>query len=216
MADITILIADDHQLMREGLVSMLAKEPGMKVVAEAETGRQAVQLYEELLPDIVVLDIGMPDLNGIDATRKIIGTNPEARIIALSMHTENRFVQEILKAGASGYVPKNSAFEELSKAIASVYEGRKYLSPTVTNAVLNDYLGQLKGGAKPTASLLTVREREVLQLVAEGKSSKEIAKIIEVSMNTVIRHRQNFMDKLGLRNIAELTRYAIREHLVDP
>ena len=210
---IRILIVDDHQLMRQGLISMLNGEPDLEVVGEAGDGREALQVVCSVNPDVVILDISMPDLNGVDAARRILSEAPTARILALSMHLEHRFVIEMFKAGASGYLPKNCAFEELARAVRTVCSGQKYLSPTIAGPVLEDYLGRITGGGKTVSSVLSSREREVLQLVAEGKSSKQIASLLHISINTVVRHRQHIMQKLGIRNVAELTRYAIREGL---
>ena len=210
---IRIIVADDHQLMREGLASMLAEEADLEVVGQAENGTQAVDLVTSTGPDIIVLDIAMPDLNGIDAARAIHSRLPGVKIIALSMHTEHRFVVDMMKAGAAGYLPKSCAFEELGHAIRSVHSGRTYLSPAITGPVLKDLLDRMASDEETETFVLSPRERQVLQLVAEGKSSKEIAADLHVSMNTVIRHRQHIMDKLDIHTVAELTRYAIREGL---
>ncbi len=210
---IRIIVADDHQLMREGLASMLAEEADLEVVGQAENGTQAIDLVTSTVPDIIVLDIAMPDLNGIDAARTIHSRLPGVKIIALSMHTEHRFVVDMMKAGAAGYLPKSCAFEELGHAIRSVHSGRTYLSPAITGPVLKDLLDRMSSDEETETFVLSPRERQVLQLVAEGKSSKEIAADLHVSMNTVIRHRQHIMDKLDIHTVAELTRYAIREGL---
>jgi DNA-binding NarL/FixJ family response regulator len=208
---VRILVVDDHVLMREGLVSMLAEEPDFEVAGEAANGRQAVALAGKLAPDVVVLDIAMPDLNGIDAARMIHSRLPNVKIIGLSMHKEHRSVLEMLKAGAAGYLPKSCAFEELGRAIRWVCSGRMYLSPEVTAPVLKDLANQMETVGDQAGSILTAREREVLQLVAEGKGTKQIASQLHVSVNTITRHRQNIMDKLDLHNVAALTKYAIRE-----
>jgi len=210
---IRVLVADDHQLMREGLVSLLSDKDGFEVVGQADTGRRALELAEELRPDVVVLDIAMPDLNGIEAARTIRARLPQTRVIGLSMHSEHRFVVDMLKAGACAYLPKSCAFDELGRAICCAHEGRMYLSPSVTEPVLSDLLNRLEEDPADPPSVLSPREREVLQLVAEGKSTKQIAAALHVSQNTVIRHRQNIMDKLGIHHVAGLTRYAIREGL---
>jgi DNA-binding NarL/FixJ family response regulator len=208
---VRILVVDDHVLMREGLVSMLAEEPDFEVAGEAANGRQAVALAGKLAPDVVVLDIAMPDLNGIDAARRIHSRLPNVKIIALSRHKEHRSVLDMLKAGAAGYLPKSCAFEELGRAIRSVCSGRMYLSPEVTAPVLKDLVKQMETVGDQAGSILTAREREVLQLVAEGKGTKQIAAQLHVSVNTITRHRQNIMDKLDLHSVAALTKYAIRE-----
>jgi len=208
---VRILVVDDHVLMREGLVSMLAEEPDFEVAGEAANGRQAVALAGKLAPDVVVLDIAMPDLNGIDAARRIHSRLPNVKIIGLSMHKEHRSVLEMLKAGAAGYVPKCCDFEELGRAIRSVCSGRMYLSPEVTAPVLKDLVKQMETAGDQGGSVLTAREREVLQLIAEGRGTKQIAAQLHVSVNTITRHRQNIMDKLDLHSVAALTKYAIRE-----
>lgn len=204
-------MADDHELMREGLISMLAGEADFEVVGEAGNGRRAVELAGKLAPDVVVLDITMPDLNGVEAARIIHSRLPKAKIVALSMHQEHRLVMDMMKAGASGYLPKSSAFEELGRAIRCVSSGKMYLSPTVTAPVLGDLLKHMEAAKDPPGPVLTGREREVLQLIAEGKGTKQIAAGLHVSVNTVTRHRQHIMDKLEIRGVAELTKYAIRE-----
>ncbi|MGB2824866.1 MAG: response regulator transcription factor [Phycisphaerae bacterium] len=208
---IRVLVADDHELMREGLISMLAGEADFEVVGEAGNGRRAVELAGKLAPDVVVLDITMPDLNGVEAARIIHSRLPKAKIVALSMHQEHRLVMDMMKAGASGYLPKSSAFEELGRAIRCVSSGKMYLSPTVTAPVLGDLLKHMEAAKDPPGPVLTGREREVLQLIAEGKGTKQIAAGLHVSVNTVTRHRQHIMDKLEIRGVAELTKYAIRE-----
>ncbi|NLO75044.1 MAG: response regulator transcription factor [candidate division WS1 bacterium] len=209
-----IILADDHKIMREGLRSLLAREPEMEVVAEAGNGRDCVDLARKLEPDLVVMDIGMPDLNGIEATRQIRADHPEVKVLALSMHSDRRFASAMLAAGASGYLLKDSAFEELSQAIQAVLEGQTYLSPAIAGLVVEDYVQRL--GEEPSPfSVLRPREREVLQAMAEGKSTREIAEALHISVKTVETHRQNIMNALGLRSVAELTKYAIREGLTS-
>jgi two-component system, NarL family, response regulator NreC len=206
----TIIIADDHRLLREGLRALLERD-GFQVIAEADNGRSAVRLAKELQPDIVITDIAMPDLNGLDATRQICAEAPRAKVLALSMHTESHFVLGILEAGASGYLLKDAAFEELSVAIKAILKDQIYLSPAIAGVVVRQSLGHV--GSKPTSerAQLSKREREVLQLIAEGKSTKEIAAKLYVSVKTVETHRKQIMDKLDIYSIAELTKYAIRE-----
>jgi len=213
---IRILLADDHTIIRQGLRSLLEDEPEMEVVGEAEDGREALRLVQELVPDIIVMDVTMPNLNGIDATRRIISRFPHVKVIALSIHSNRRFVAEMLKAGASGYVLKGSLFDELVQAIRAVAGGASYLSPRITGAVLDDYVGHLSA-APPGSSLsiLTEREHEVLQLLAEGKGTKQIALRLHVSTKTIETNRRQIMEKLDIHSVAELTKYAIREGLTS-
>jgi two-component system, NarL family, response regulator NreC len=208
-----ILLADDHKLMREGLRALLEKLGRITIVGEAGNGISAVRMARDLKPDLVLMDIAMPDLNGIEATRRIITEAPGVKVIALSMHTDKRFVRHMFAAGAAGYVLKGSAFEEVSAAIKTVANGRIYISPTITDQVLADYVKQLTKPSAGAESPLSGREREVLQMLAEGKSSRNIAERLHVSVTTVDTHRKHIMDKLGFRSIAELTKYAIREGL---
>lgn len=210
---VRILIADDHQILREGLAALLGKQPDFQVVAEAEDGRQAVRLAQELQPDLVVMDIGMPGLNGIEATRQILTGCPQTRIIALSMHSDKRFVTEMLKAGAAGYLLKYCASEELVTAIRTVLTRRIYLSPDIAGIVVEDYVSKAAATEATAFTRLTSREREVLQLLAEGKSTRQIADTLHVSIKTVEVHRKQIMDKLGLQSLADLIKYAIREGL---
>ena len=181
----------------------------------AENGRQALQLTRKLKPEVIIMDIAMPDLNGIDAAQQIVGEVPGVKVIALSMHSEKQFVEGMLKAGAVGYLLKDSAFEDLIKAIRIVCAGKKYLSPEVTEIVLRDYLSPSIGKDVEKAPDLTLREREVLQLISEGSTTKQIAERINISIKTVETHRKNIMDKLNLHTVAELTRYAIRNGITS-
>ena len=212
---ITIIIADDHQILRQGLKTLLEKEPDMEVVAEAEDGRKTVTLVREFMPHVVIMDVNMPDLNGIEATRQILSEYPDMKVIALSMHADRRFVINMLKAGAHGYLLKDCAFEELAQAIRLVMASKTYLSPGVAEIVVKDYVHRLPGPAQTAFSVLTAREREVLQLMAEGKSTAQIAELLHISVKTVETHRQQIMHKLGMRSVAELTKYAIREGLTS-
>lgn len=212
---IRVLVADDHKILREGLRSLLESQDDMEVVAEAEDGRTAVGLARELKPDVVVMDVAMPDLNGIEATRQIVADSPNVAVIGLSMHSDRRFVAGMLSAGAYGYLLKDCTFDELVEAIRSVVAGRRYLSPAVTGVVVDDYVRRLTKEESVPCSVLTAREREVLQLLAEGKSTKEMASQLHVSVKTIETHRQKIMEKLGLHSVAELTKYAIREGLVS-
>ena len=212
---IKILLADDHKITRQGLRSLLEKQPDMAVVAEAEDGRTAVQMVEKLSPDVVIMDVSMPDLNGIESTRQIISRNSKVKIIALSMHSDRLFVSEMLKSGACGYLLKDCAFEELARAIRAVVDGKTYLSPAISGVVVDDYLHRLSKTDSPNGQILTNREREVLQLMAEGKSTKQIALKLHISVKTVETHRRQIMDKLDIHTVAELTKYAIREGLTS-
>ena len=208
-----IIIADDHGIMREGLRSLVDKLPGMEVVGDAENGRVAVELARKLKPDLIILDVSMPELNGIEAARRIHAECPATRIIALSMHADRRFVIEMLKAGASGYLLKDVIFEELHKAIETILSGQNYLSQKIANLVVQDYATGGSAEAPSPQTLLSDREREVLQLVAEGRTTKQIALKLHVSVKTIETHRQNLMRKLKIDSVAELTKYAIREGL---
>jgi two-component system response regulator NreC len=210
----TILIADDHRLLREGLRALLERD-GFQVVAEADNGRSAVRLAKQLQPDIVITDIAMPDLNGIEATRQISVEAPRSKVLALSMHTESGFVLGILEAGASGYLLKDAAFEELSVAIKAVLKGQIYLSPAIASVVVRQSLGSLGSKARSQQANLSKREREVLQLIAEGNSTKEIAATLYVSVKTVETHRKQIMGKLDIHSVAGLTKYAVREGLTS-
>ena len=212
---VKIILADDHRIMREGLRALLEREAGIEVIAEADNGRTTVELSRELDPDIVVIDIGMPDLNGIDATRQIVSESPAVKVIALSMHSDRKFVREMLSAGASGYLLKDSAFEELGIALTTVINNQTYLSPKIANTVVKDYLGKVEPKESKVSPALTKREREVLQLIAEGKTTKDIASHLYVSIKTIETHRKQIMDKVGLNSVAELTKYAIREGLTS-
>jgi len=212
---IRIVLADDHRITREGLLSMLNNEVGMEVVGEAENGREAVKLAQELLPDLVIMDVTMPDLNGIEATRMITSGAGEINVIAISMYSDKQFVQGMIQAGASGYLLKDCAFEELLNAIRVVVSGNTYLSPAIARIVVKDYLDKLSKDGSSASSILTTREREVLQLIAEGMSTKKIASHLGVSIKTIETHRRQIMGKLGIFSIAELTKYAIREGLTS-
>lgn len=209
---IRILLADDHRLMRQGLSSLLEQQPDISVVAEANTGREAVQLTEKLKPDVVVMDVSMPDLNGIDATKQILNKTSETKVIALSMHSDRQFVLEMFRAGATGYLLKDSALEELASAIRTVVHNETYVAPKISGFSMDDVNRRDTDGPL-LAPRLTDREREVLQLLAEGKGTKEIAAELFLSAKTVETHRQHLMDKLDMYTVAELTKYAIREGL---
>ena len=213
---IRVLIADDHKIMLAGLRSLLEKQADIEVVGEADNGRKAVQIAQKKKPNVVVMDVSMPDLNGIEATTQIIESLPETRVIALSMHSDKRFVMGMLRAGASGYLLKDCASQELANAILQVANGKKYLSPEITGVVLGDILqGESSGEVATATSQLSPREREVLQLIAEGWSTKQIASHLYVSVKTIETHRRQIMKKLDLHSIADLTKYAIREGLTS-
>jgi DNA-binding NarL/FixJ family response regulator len=210
---IKILIADDHQILRQGLRTLLEKEPDLEVVAEADNGRSTVRLARETQPEVIIMDVAMPDLNGIEATRQIISEMPKVKVIALSMYADRRFVANMLKAGASGYLLKDCASEELVRAIRVVMAHKTFLSPGVADIVVKDYVQAPLGSEVSAFSVLSNREREVLQLMAEGRSTNQIAECLHVSVKTVETHRQQMMQKLKMHSVAELTKYAIREGL---
>lgn len=208
-----ILLVDDHAIVREGLKSLIEKEEDLQVVAEAADGRQAVELALRHHPDLVVMDISMPEINGVVATRMIREKAPNIKVLALSMETDRRFVVEVLKSGASGYLLKDAAFGELATAIRRVATGETFLGNRISDILIRDYLQKVPQTASASSELLSQREREVLQLISQGKSSKEIAFQFEVSTKTVDNHRHAIMKKLNLYSIAELTKYAVREGL---
>ncbi|HUU67953.1 MAG TPA: response regulator transcription factor [Planctomycetota bacterium] len=212
---ITILLADDHKIIREGLHALLEQHSDIRVVAEAEDGRKAVELAAKVRPDVAILDIGMPDLNGIEATRRITAEVRGIKVIGLSMHSDKRFVSEMFQAGASGYLLKDCASEELARAIRAVVQGQTYISPGIAGVVIGDYVQHLAVPGGSAGSILSGREREVLQLLAEGKTTKQTALCLHVSIKTIETHRQNIMRKLNVYSVAELTKYAVREGLTS-
>ena len=213
---IKIILAEDHKITREGLVNMLKNHKGMEVVGEAGNGRDAIRLARELTPDLVIMDVTMPGLNGIDATRIITSSPKDVRVIALSMYSDKQFVQGMMQAGASGYLLKDCAFDELVHAVRAVIKGDTYLSPGIAGIVVEDYVSRLSKSASSASSILTKREREVLQLISEGESTRHIAAKLAISVKTVETHRRQMMGKIGIRTIAGLTKYAIREGLTSP
>jgi len=211
MKRIRILLADDHAVVRQGFKMILSAQPDMEIVGEAGNGREAVTLAEQFKPDVVVMDVAMPELNGIEATRRLASSAPHTRVVALSMHKDSVYVREILRAGARGYLLKDSVAADLVHAVRAVASGEGYLSPAVSNAVLDDYRRHVTN----PIDLLTSREREVLQMLAEGKTNKEIAGVLNLSVYTVDAHRGRIMEKLNLHSINELVRFAVRNGLID-
>ncbi len=211
MKRIRILLADDHAVVRQGFKMILGAQPDMEIVGEAGNGREAVDLAETLKPDVVVMDVAMPELNGIEATRRLAASTPHARVLALSMHKDSVYVREILRAGARGYLLKDSGAADLISAVRAVASGEGFLSPAVSDAVLDDYRRHVTN----PIDLLTSREREVLQLLAEGRTNKEIAGLLNLSVYTVDAHRGRIMEKLNLHSINELVRFAVRNGLID-
>ncbi|MBT3229244.1 MAG: response regulator transcription factor [Candidatus Marinimicrobia bacterium] len=211
---VNIILADDHTLFRQGLLSILNDELGFIVVAQAENGREVVKLARKLSADVIVMDIAMPELNGIEATRQLIHENPDTKVIALSMHSDRHFVTGMLKAGAKGYLLKDCAGDELIRAIREVLLDRYYISEEISTNVFDDYVVKLVGEGNENPEL-TGREKEVLQLIAEGKATQEIAEILYISVKTVEAHRVKIKTKLKLNSIPELTKYAIREGLTS-
>lgn len=215
MNTIRVLLADDHGVVRKGLRLLLERHEGIEVVGEAADGREAVKLSEELGPNLVIMDIGMPQLNGIDATAKITRKDAAVGVIILSMHSDEGYIVRALGAGAKGYLLKDSAEEDLVRAVRVVAQGRPFFSPRITQTLLEDYVRQLRQkGLQDTYELLTEREREILQLLAEGKSNKEVAAVLDLSVYTVETHRTNLMQKLGLHNTAEIVLYAVRKKII--
>lgn len=212
---IRVVLVDDHAMMREGLRSLFTDAPDIEVVGEASDGRTALELLRTLVPDVVVMDVGMPEMNGVEATRRIRTEHENVKVIALSTHTDKRYVQHMLEAGACGYVLKIAAYDELLRAVRAASRGQTYLSPEVAGNVVDRSTDVQRAGSVSVYSVLGAREREVLQLVAEGKTSAETAKQMHISIKTVETHRRNIVQKLGLHGTAELTKYAIREGLTS-
>jgi DNA-binding NarL/FixJ family response regulator len=208
---IRILLADDHAVVRQGFKMILAAQPDMEIVGEAGNGREALDLAGQLQPDVIVMDVAMPELNGIEATRRIADISPRSRVLALSMHKDSVYVREILRAGARGYLLKDSISSDLLAAVRAIARGEGYLSPGVSDAVLNDY----RRHVTDPIDLLSSREREVLQMIAEGKTNKEIATVLNLSVYTVDSHRGHIMEKLNLHSVTDLVRFAVRCGLVD-
>ncbi|MHB8793689.1 MAG: response regulator [Thermoleophilia bacterium] len=217
MSKIRILLADDHAILRAGLVRLLSEEPDIEVIGEADNGREAVQKVQELHPDIVLMDIGMPVMNGMEATKQIKKRDQDVKILVLTMHDNEEYLFQVLQAGASGYVLKKAADSDLVNAIHVVNRGDCFLYPSAAKMVVEDYLEKLKHGQEPTSSFdtLTDREREILTLVAEGYTNREIAEALFISVKTVETHKANIMEKLNLHKRAELVRYAIKKGMLQ-
>jgi DNA-binding NarL/FixJ family response regulator len=215
-----ILIADDHEVARRGIRSLLESHPGWEVCAEAKDGRDAVELATNTKPDLVLLDIGMPNLNGLEAARQILATGPNVAILILTMHDSDNVIREVLRAGARGFLLKSDAGRDLVAAVEALESQKTFFTPRVSQMVLDGFLNREKKRfenediANPSSDLLTAREREVIQLLAEGRTSKEVAVTLKLSVKTAETHRTNLMRKLGLHSVADLTRYAVRNGIV--
>jgi two-component system response regulator NreC len=213
---IRILLADDHTVMRNGLRLLLERQPGLEVVGEAADGREAVELAASAKPDVVVMDIAMPHLNGVEATRQIVNRSPHTAVAILSMHSDESYVIRSLKAGARAYLLKDSAEADLIAAIQAITRGKSFFSPAVSRLLKEDYMHQLaEAGAEDSYELLTTREREVLQLVAEGNSNKDVANMLNLSLYTVETHRTHILQKLNLHSVPELILYAVRKGIIS-
>lgn len=216
MGQIRILLADDHTIIRSGLRLLLEQQPDFKVVAEAADGREAVDLASRHHPEIAVLDIGMPQLNGIEATQQIVSREARTRVVILSMHSDEGYVLRALKAGANAYILKNSAEADLIRAVRTVSEGKSFFSPAISKMLLEDYVRQIRDKqVQDSYDLLTPREREILQLLAEGRTNKEVANILKLSLYTVETHRGNILEKLNLHGVPELILYAVRKGIIQ-
>ncbi len=211
-----VLLVDDHEIMREGMSALLRKHTGYEVIGQAADGRKALDLVTELQPDVVIMDIGMPNLNGIDATRQILSQNPKIKVMALSTHSEGTIVAKMIKSGATGYMLKESAFEELIDGLDVMLTGKTFLCTKISKVVFSDYVNIITNPKWVDGDGLSSREREVLQLVAEGHTTKAIAQMLHLSPKTIDSHREHIMEKLSIRNIAGLTKYAIREGITTP
>lgn len=212
--NIRIVLADDHAVLRHGLSRSFETEDDIEVVGQASDGLSAIDLIRELIPDVVVMDIGMSDLNGIEATRRITKDYPDVKVVGLSMHSSDKYIREMFKAGASGYLLKNCPFEELVEAIRAVADGKTFISSSIGDMIIKEYISKPEE-EKSVFSVLSQREREVLQLLAEGKTTKQVGRLLNISPKTVEVHRLRIMDKLQLDNIAHLTKYAIQEGLTE-
>lgn len=210
-----VLLVDDHKIVREGTAALLRKYSQFEVTGQASDGHQAMELVEELKPDIVIMDIGMPNLNGIEATQRILAKHPQTKVMALSTHSDGTMVARMIRAGAAGYMLKESAFEELIEGLNVLLTGKTFLCKEISKVVFSEYISIVTNPKNRSGDALSSREREVLQLVAEGQTTREIAEKLSLSSKTVDSHREHIMEKLGIRNIAGLTKYAIREGLTS-
>ena len=215
MGNIKVLVADDHTILRQGIKALLDNQAGIEVIGEAKDGREALALIERLLPDVILMDIGMPGLNGLEATRRIKKKFPGIKVLVLTMYTNEEYVFQILNAGANGYLVKETAFQDLISAIKAVYRDEAFMSPSISKKVINRYTQGVRKTNDTTCDILTTREREILQLIAEGSSSKKIAEALFISPKTVETHRTHIMDKLNIHNRTDLIKYAIRTGIVD-
>lgn len=217
MAEIRLLLVDDHQVVRTGLRMLLESQPEMKIVGEADNGVESLEMALNVSPDIVIMDITLPDISGIEATRRLKQINPKIAVIALTIHEDEQYFFEMLQAGASGYVPKRAAPDDLLNAIWAVFRGEVYIYPTLAKHLVSDFLSRASDeAARATMDGLTPREQEVLASLAEGRSNEDIAEAFSISKHTVARHRENLMRKLGLHSRSELVKYAIRKGLITP
>ncbi|MBN2639639.1 MAG: response regulator transcription factor [Bacteroidales bacterium] len=210
---IKILIADDHKLFREGIITLLSEDPEIEIVGQAEDGKQAVEKAKKKQPDILIMDIGMPKINGMEATKILQTEAPDLKVIALTMHSEKHFIKGMLEVGAYGYLFKNCDYDELLQAVKTVYSGKKYLSDEITEVIIHDYIGK-STGSEEHDPILSDRELEILKLYAEGKSSKEIADKLFISVKTVGTHKQNILTKLDLNSTADMVKYAIKKGII--
>jgi two-component system response regulator NreC len=215
MGKIKVLVVDDHTILRQGIKALLDNQEGIEVIGEAKDGREALSIIEETLPDVILMDIAMPGLNGLEATRRIKKKFPRMKVLVLTMYTNEEYIFQILNAGANGYLVKETAFQDLISAIKAVYKNEAFMSPSISKKVINSYIKKAQDDEAKTCEVLTTREREILQLIAEGNSSKKIAELLFISPKTVETHRTHIMDKLNIHNRTGLIKYAIRKGMVD-
>ena len=215
MKKIKVVVADDHTILRQGIKALLDNQEEIEVVGEAKDGREAIKAIEELSPDVILMDIAMPGLNGLEATRRIKKKFPKTKVVVLTMHTNEEYIFQILNAGADGYLVKETAFQDLISAISSVHRGEAFMSPSISKKVMTDYIQRAQGEERVGFDTLTTREREILQLVAEGNSNKKIAEVLFISPKTVETHRAHIMDKLNIHDRAGLIKYAIRKGMIN-
>jgi DNA-binding NarL/FixJ family response regulator len=218
MKNVRILVVDDHEFIRQGLRAVIEKQPGWEVVGEAVTGREAIALAEQHNPDVVVMDVSMPDINGLEATAQLLRSRPQIKVLVLSMHDSEQIVRQVLASGARGYMLKSDAGRDLVTAIDSLTEGRPFFTPKISELLLSGYLRQTDAGKQEKSeepNPLTVRETEILQLLADGRSNKEIAGLLNISARTVETHRRNLMSKLNLHSIADVVRYAVKNRITS-